>query len=79
MNLTNIIQESNLRSYLEACQINKIEVIKKTKMVGIFGTDYEVVVKIKTPEQAYKLGLAMGLSKECEVSITDYEKNKCYI
>ena len=76
MKLTNIIQEQDLTGYLTACQVNKVEVIKKVKMVGMFGTDYEVVVNAKTPEQLYKLGVAVGKNA---VSITDYKQNKCYI
>jgi len=76
MKLTNIIQEQDLTGYLTACQVNKIEVIKKVKMVGMFGTDYQVTINATSPEQLYSLGVAVGKQL---ISMTDYDKNKCFI
>ena len=80
MQLTNIITEADYKTYTEACQINRIEIVNKVRLCGIFGVEYEITINVKTPEQIYKLGFAVGKnSLKSETSVTDYEKNKCYI
>ncbi len=51
------ISETDLKAYQTACQLQNVEVLKTTKTDGMFGVEYELVLKANTPEQWFKLGI----------------------